>query len=56
MYIKILKNSMGIALIALGIAGIFLPIIPGILLLLGGFFLLGIKVEKVKKWWEKMRF
>ena len=56
MYIKILKNTLGIVLVILGIAGIFLPIIPGILLLLGGFFLLGIKMEKVKKWWQNIRF
>lgn len=56
MYVKILKNSLGVALVVLGIAGIFLPIVPGIFLLLGGFFLLGIKIDKVKKWWERVRF
>ena len=56
MYIKILKNGVGIALVVLGIAGIFLPIIPGILLLLGGFFMLGIKIDKVKKWWQNIKF
>lgn len=55
MYIKILKNGIGIVLVILGIAGIFLPIIPGILLLLGGFFLLGIKMDKVKKWFERIK-
>lgn len=56
MYIKIIKNAAGIVLVALGIAGIFLPIIPGILLLLAGFFFLGIKTDKIKKWWQKVRF
>lgn len=56
MYVKILKRTAGIALVALGIIGIFLPLIQGILLILAGLFLLEIKVEDIKKWLKKLRF
>lgn len=56
MYIKILKNSLGIVLVVIGVIGIFTPILPGILLIIGGLFLMGIKLEKVKEWWKKVKF
>lgn len=56
MYIKILKKVIGMILIALGIIGIFVPILQGILLILAGLFLMGIKVEDVKKWFKKLEF
>lgn len=56
MYIKILKKVIGIILIALGIIGIFVPILQGILLILAGLFLLEIKVEDIKKWFKKLKF
>ena len=56
MYVKILKRVAGIILIAIGIIGLFLPIIQGILLILAGMFLMGIKVEDVKRWFKKLKF
>ena len=56
MYIKILKNIAGIILIGIGIVGLFLPIIQGVLLIILGLFLMGIKVSDVKKWFKKLEF
>ena len=56
MYIKILKNIAGVTLIGIGIAGLFLPILQGVLLILAGLFLLGISIEDVKKWFNKLKF
>ena len=56
MYVKILKKIIGIILIAIGIVGLFLPIIQGVLLIIAGLFLMGIKVEDVKKWFKKLKF
>ncbi len=56
MYVKILKKIIGIALIAVGVIGLFLPILQGILLILAGLSLMGIKVEDIKKWFKKLRF
>lgn len=56
MYIKILKMTAGIILIALGIIAFFVPFVPGILLVLAGLFLVEIKPEQVKKWWKKVKF
>ena len=53
MYTKILKKAAGILLIILGIIGLFLPILQGILLILAGLFLLGIKTDDIKKWLRK---
>ena len=56
MYIKILKNIAGIILIGVGIIGLFLPIIQGVLLILAGLFLMGIKIKDIKKWFKKLKF
>ena len=56
MYVKILKNMAGITLIGIGIVGLFLPIIQGVLLILAGLFLMGIKIEQIKKWFKKIQF
>ena len=56
MYVKILKNMAGITLIGIGIVGLFLPIIQGVLLILAGLFLMGIKIEQIKKWFKKLKF
>lgn len=56
MYIKILKNTAGITLISIGIIGLFVPILQGVLLILAGLFLMGIKVEDIKKWFKKLEF
>lgn len=56
MYVKILKRILGITLVGIGIVGIFVPIIQGILLILAGLFLLEIKVEDIKKWFNKLEF
>jgi len=56
MYIKILKITVGITLITLGVIALFVPFIPGILLILAGLFLVEIKIEQIKKWWKKVKF
>ena len=56
MYIKILKFIIGMTLIALGVIALFVPFIPGILLILAGLFLAEIRIEQVKKWWKKIKF
>lgn len=56
MYIKALKNIAGVILIAIGVIGIFLPIIQGILLIIAGLALMGIKLKDIKRWAKKMKF
>lgn len=56
MYLKALKTAAGVLLIILGIIGLFLPILQGILMILAGLMLLGIKKEQVKKWLKKLKF
>jgi len=56
MYVKILKRILGGILIALGIIGLFLPILQGILLILAGLFLLEISVKDIKNWFKKLQF
>lgn len=56
MYVKILKKVVGITLIALGVIGLFLPILQGILLILAGLFMLGITKEHIKAWIKKIKF
>ncbi len=46
---KAAKIALGIILIIAGIIGLLLPFIPGILLILGGLFLLGISIKIKKK-------
>ena len=44
------KNKLAVALIALGVVGLVLPILPGILLILVGIYLLKPEwVEKIKE-------
>lgn len=56
MYRKILKNMLAAILITIGILGIFLPIIPGLVLIFAGLLILKIKPKDVKKWLRKIRF
>ena len=56
MYIKILKNMAGVTLIGIGIVGLFVPILQGVLMIIGGLLLLGIKKEQIKKWFNKLKF
>lgn len=56
MYVKILKNMAGVALIGIGVIGLFLPIIQGVLLIMAGLFLMGIKINDVKKWLKSLKF
>ena len=48
-----LKKILGISLILIGIAGIFLPIIPGILIIILGSILIG--DEKIKQWFKRKK-
>lgn len=56
MYVKILKNIAGIVLVGIGIIGLFLPIVQGVLLIILGLMLLGIKKEQIKGWFKKLKF
>ncbi|MDP3764909.1 MAG: PGPGW domain-containing protein [Nanoarchaeota archaeon] len=56
MYLKILKNIAGITLIGIGIIGLFLPILQGVLMIIAGLLLLGIKREQIKEWFKKLKF
>ena len=56
MYIKILKNMAGITLIGIGIIGLFIPVLQGILMIIAGLLLLGVKKEQIKKWFKKLQF
>ena len=56
MYIKILKIVLGIILIIVGVIGLFLPILQGVLMIIAGLFLLGIKTEDIKKWFKNLKF
>jgi uncharacterized membrane protein YbaN (DUF454 family) len=47
---KILINIGGMALILLGIIGLFLPVLQGVLLIIAGFGLLSIGNERVRRW------
>ena len=53
MFIKSLKKISGVILIVIGIIGLFLPIIPGVLLIFAGLLLLGVKKESIMKWFDK---
>jgi len=50
------KKILGIVLIAIGIIGLFLPVIQGILLIIAGLLLLGVKKEQMMKWVKKLSF
>ena len=56
MYLKILKRVAGIFLVGVGIIGLFVPILQGILLILAGLFLLGIKTDKIVAWFKNLKF
>lgn len=56
MYVKILKNFAGIALIGVGVVGLFLPVLQGILMIIAGLLLLGVKKEQIKRWLKKLEF
>lgn len=56
MYIKILKNMAGVTLIGVGIIGLFVPILQGILMIIAGLLLMGVKKEQIKKWFKKIKF
>lgn len=56
MYLKILKNIAGITLIGIGIIGLFVPILQGVLMIIAGLLILGIKKEQIKGWFKKLKF
>ncbi|MBI2660340.1 hypothetical protein HYX07_04220 [Candidatus Woesearchaeota archaeon] len=56
MYVKILKNMAGVTLIGIGIIGLFVPILQGILMIIAGLLLMGVKKEQIKKWFKKIQF
>lgn len=56
MDIKIFKKIAGIILIIIGVIGLFLPIIQGVLLIIAGLFLLGVKKKQIKKWFKRLKF
>ncbi len=56
MYIKTLKMILGALLIIIGIIGLFLPIAPGIVIIISGLLLMGIKIEDMKRWLKKLKF
>lgn len=56
MYIKILKSILGAILVLAGIIGFFVPIVPGIVLVAVGLFVLGIQKEQIKEWLKKIKF
>ena len=53
---KILKNTAGVALIGVGVIGLFLPILQGILMIIAGLLLLGVKKEQIRGWLRKLKF
>ena len=53
---KIFKKIAGVILIAIGIIGLFLPIIQGILLIIAGLLLMGINKEQIRNWFKKLKF
>ncbi len=52
---KIFKKIAGIVLIVIGVIGLFLPIIQGVLLIIAGLLLLGVKKEQMMKWVRKFK-
>ena len=52
---KILIHIGGIGLILLGIAGLFLPFLQGILLILAGIGLLSTDNERIRRWLQDLR-
>ena len=46
----------GVALIGVGIIGLFLPILQGILMIIAGLLLLGVKKEQIRGWLKKLKF
>ena len=56
MYLKVLKQFMGVILVLFGILGLFLPIVPGTLLIIAGLLLMGIKADRIKGWFRKLKF
>ena len=46
----------GVALIGVGIIGLFLPILQGILMIIAGLLLLGVKKEQIREWLRKLKF
>jgi len=45
----------GVALIPLGIVGLFIPVLQGVLLLLVAFALLASDIPVIRKWRDKLR-
>ncbi|MBI2647391.1 hypothetical protein HYW99_02850 [Candidatus Woesearchaeota archaeon] len=56
MYVKAIKLIIGFSLIAIGLVGLLLPLVPGTLLVIVGFLLLGWKIEDIKEWFKKLKF
>jgi uncharacterized membrane protein YbaN (DUF454 family) len=52
---RVLLLTAGWLLLALGVAGLFLPLLPGILLLLTGLALLSFEYQWARRWIVKLR-
>jgi uncharacterized protein len=52
---KILRITLGVIALLLGVAGLFLPVLQGVLFLLIGFYLLSKDIPWVRRQWEKIR-
>ncbi len=52
---KILRIALGVFCVLLGVAGLFLPILQGILFLLIGFYLLSREIPWVRRQWLRLR-
>jgi uncharacterized protein len=53
--LKILRITLGVIALLLGVAGLFLPVLQGVLFLLIGFYLLSKDIPWVRRQWDKMR-
>ena len=55
MWLKTLKKILGVCLIILGIIGLFLPFLQGILLIIAGLLLIGVKKKTINGWIRKIK-
>ncbi len=53
--IRVLRMTVGVALVLLGIVGLFLPFLQGVLFIVAGLALLGRESERVRRWNEYLR-
>ena len=53
--LKIIRMAFGIIMLVLGIIGLFVPILQGILFIMFGLMLMGVKKSQIKKWIKKFK-